>query len=38
MPNLQILQYNVHKQKDIIALLVNSLGARNYNILAIQEL
>jgi hypothetical protein len=37
MPDLQILQYNVHKRKDIMALLVNSPDARNYDILAIQE-
>src|ERR1700716_576332 len=37
MPNLQILQYNMHKRKDIMALLVNSPDAQNYDILAIQE-
>ena len=37
MHNLNILQYNVHKRKDIMALLVSSPAARKYDILAIQE-
>ena len=37
MSRLNILQYNVHKRKDIMALLVGSQDARVYDILAIQE-
>jgi hypothetical protein len=37
MSSLQILQYNVHKRKDVMALLVGSSAARKYDILAIQE-
>jgi hypothetical protein len=37
MHKLNILQYNVHKRKDIMALLVSSPAAQKYDILAIQE-
>src|ERR1700709_1096196 len=37
MYSLKILQYNVHKRKDIMGLLVSSPAARKYDILAIQE-
>jgi hypothetical protein len=37
MPELRILQYNMHKQKDIMALLVGSWEAREFDVLAIQE-
>jgi hypothetical protein len=37
MSSLQILHYNVHKRKDVMALLVGSPAARKYDILAIQE-
>ncbi len=36
--NLKILQYNVHKSKDIVmALLLRDLHIKSYDILAIQE-
>jgi hypothetical protein len=37
MTELRILQYNVHKRKDIMALLVGSQKARDFDVLAIQE-
>ena len=37
MSDLQILQYNVHKRKDIMALLLSDPGARGIDIMAIQE-
>ena len=37
MNSLRIVQYNVHKRKDVMALLVTSPKAREVDIIAIQE-
>ena len=37
MIELRVVQYNVHKRKDVMALLLRDLGAREIDIIAIQE-